>query len=180
MKVEFSRLHRLFYPQVPLVLAAEQGGRVSAMPVVAYVVLSDSPPLIGVSCNSFAFTYKLSVKARAFTLSLLDSKDLGAMERLATVSGAKVTDKLAEVGLKHTRGSKVEAPVIAGSVATMECSLHSKRRMGDHILLVGRVEACYASDDFSDFWKFEKYRPILYTGWKEGMTVYRRAQSQGR
>lgn len=172
LKVEFSKLHRLFYPQVPLVLCAQFRDRVSAMPVVAYVSLSESPPLLGVACNPLAFTYKLSAKARAFSLCLLDEKDLRAFERLATVSGAKVRDKLKEVGLSHTKGTKVNAPVITSSVGTIECSLVSKRKLGDHILLVGRAEACYASSDFSDFWAYKEYSPILYTGWRGGMSTY--------
>jgi flavin reductase (DIM6/NTAB) family NADH-FMN oxidoreductase RutF len=180
MKVEFSRLHRLFYPQVPLVLSARHGDRVSAMPVVSYVSISDAPPLLGVACTPHTFTYKLALKARCFSLTLLDEGELGAIERLATVSGAKVEDKLAEVGLRHTRGTKVGAPVIAGAAATIECSVSSKRRMGDHTMLVGKAEACYASEDFSDFWRFEKYRPILYTGWKDGMTTYPWASARRR
>ena len=172
MKVELSKLHRLFYPQVPLLLSASHGERVSCMPVVAYASISDTPPLVGVACNPHAFTYRLCVKARAFSLSLLDADRLGAMEKLATVSGARVKDKLSEVGLGHTAGTKVDAPVVSGSVATIECSLQSRRRYGDHFLLVGRVEACYASDDFSDFWAYKRYRPILYTGWRDGMSTY--------
>lgn len=176
MSVDFSKLHRLFYPQVPLVLSAQYGGRVSAMPVVAYVSLSESPPLLGVSCNPFAFTYKLCVQARAFSLCLLDRKHLGAMERLATVSGAKVKDKLTEVGLQYKTGSKVRTPVITDSAASIECRLVSRKKLGDHVLLVGKVEASRASKDFSDFWEFKGYKPILYTGWREGMTTYPEGQ----
>ena len=172
MNVELSNVHRLFYPQVPLVLSAEFRGRVSAMPVVSYASISDTPPLVGVACNLYAFTYKLSARARAFSLSVLDTRKLDAMGRLASVSGAKVQDKLAEVGLAHRRGTSVGAPVLADAVATIECSLFSRRRLGDHVLMVGRVEACYASDAFSGFWSFKKYRPILYAGWKEGMSTY--------
>ena len=176
MKVDFTRLHRLFYPQVPLVLAASYGPRVSAMPVVAYASISDSPPLVGVACNPQAFTYKLCVKARAFSLSLLDAKRLRTMESLATVSGAKVQDKLREVGLTHSKGRKAAVPVIRGSAATIECTLESTRKLGDHCLLVGKAEACYASADFSDFWAYRRYHPILYTGWRNGMATYRRGQ----
>ncbi len=144
------------------------------MPVVAYASISDSPPLVAVACNPHAFTCKLCVKGRAFSLSLLDARSLDVFEELAAVSGAKVEDKLAEVGLVHAPGARVDAPVISGSAATIECSLHSKRRFGDHVLLVGKVEACYASGDFSDFWAYKEYRPILYTGWRGGMTTYRR------
>jgi flavin reductase (DIM6/NTAB) family NADH-FMN oxidoreductase RutF len=175
MKVDFSRLHRLFYPQVPMVLSAQVGARVSAMPVVAYLAISDSPPLLGIACSPHAFTYRLVVKAKAFTLCLLDVKHLGAMERLARVSGARVQDKLAEVGLTHRRGREVKAPVIDEAVATIECRLVTRRRLGDHALLVGEAVACSAGADFKDFWAFEKYTPILYTGWRKGMTTYHRA-----
>ena len=144
------------------------------MPVVAYASVSDSPPLVAVACSPYAFTYKLCVKARAFSLCLLDSRELGAMEKLASVSGAKVRDKLSEVGLHHSGGTKVDAPVLGAAAATIECALSTKRKFGDHVLLIGRVEACYASDDFSDFWSYRDYRPILYTGWRNGMTTYGR------
>jgi len=162
------------------VLSARHRDRVSAMPVVSYASISDKPPLLGVACNPYAFTFRLALKARCFSLSLLDTSELSCIERLATISGAKVEDKLAEAGLRHTPGTKVDVPVIAGSAATIECSLLSKRKMGDHILLVGRAEACYASEDFSDFWGFARYRPILYTGWKDGMTTYPRPSVRRR
>jgi flavin reductase (DIM6/NTAB) family NADH-FMN oxidoreductase RutF len=173
MKVDPSRLHRLFYPQVPLVLAAKHGKRVSAMPVVSYAQISESPPLVAVACDPKAFTYKLTSKAGAFSLSLLDSSELRKMETLAKVRGGDVVDKLREVGLRHSVGEAIDVPVVDDAVATIECSVESKNRKGDHVLLVGTVRACYATEEFNDFWAFRRYRPILYTGWRNGMTVYR-------
>jgi flavin reductase (DIM6/NTAB) family NADH-FMN oxidoreductase RutF len=175
MKVQTSRLHRLFYPQVPLVLAAQVGKRVSAMLVVSYAAVSDSPPLVAVFCIPKAFTYLLCVKARAFSLSVIDARRLGAIEELARVRGSEVQDKLLRVGLKHKLGRSVAVPVIAESLATIECSLHSRRMLGDHSLLVGEVESCYASRSFREFWDFTKYTPILYTGWRDGITTYSRS-----
>ncbi len=142
------------------------------MPVVSYAFVSVSPPLIVVACDPEGHTYKLASASRAFSLCLLDRRHIGAVERLASQSGRKHRDKLADAGLTHVRGTALDVPVVKASAASMECSLQSKRRVGDHVLLVGRVVACRASEDFSDFWKFRKYRPILYTGWRGGMTEY--------
>jgi flavin reductase ActVB len=172
LKVDPSLIHRLFYPQVPLILAAEHGSRVSAMPVVSYASVSDRPPLVAVACNPDAFTCKLILKAGAFSLSVVDRSRADAISLLATVSGAKVKDKLEEAGLKHTTGTKLKVPVVTDALATMECSLRSAKPLGDHRLLVGVVEAAYASGAFSEFWDFSKYRPLLYTGWREGLTRY--------
>jgi flavin reductase (DIM6/NTAB) family NADH-FMN oxidoreductase RutF len=172
LKVDQSLIHRLFYPQVPLVMSAEYGTRVSAMPVVSYASVSENPPLVAVACAPLGFTCKLALKARSFSLSLFGRDRADSLSLLATVSGGKVKDKLAEVGLKHRKGRKLTVPVIDSAVATLECSLKSRRRLGDHVLLVGRVGAAYASDAFSDSWDFALYKPLLYTGWRNGLTTY--------
>jgi flavin reductase (DIM6/NTAB) family NADH-FMN oxidoreductase RutF len=173
LKVDFSRLHRLFYPQVPTILSARSATRVSAMPVVSYASVSTSPPLLVVACDPDAFTLRLALASKAFSLSLLGRHQIPAMERLATTSGRDVADKLSDAGLGYTAGVKLDVPVIRGAEATLECQLHSKRRLGDHVLLVGLVKACYASSKFGDFWDFKAYRPVLYTGWQGGMTTYK-------
>jgi flavin reductase (DIM6/NTAB) family NADH-FMN oxidoreductase RutF len=153
-------------------MAAQSGGRVSAMPVVSYLSVSDKPPMVGVACMPRGFTCKLALGARAFSLSVLDKAHAGAMAKLATVSGAKVKDKLAEVGLAQVQGTKAGAPVLKDAVATVECTLRSSLKMGDHLLLIGRVVAAHASDAFSDSWDYAKYSPILYAGWKGGLSLY--------
>ncbi|HYB07809.1 MAG TPA: flavin reductase family protein [Nitrososphaerales archaeon] len=176
MKVDPSLVHRLFYPQVPLVMAAQSGGRVSAMPVVSYASISDSPPLVAVACNPSGFTCKLALKAGSYSLSVLDRNMSDAISLLATISGAKAKDKLADAGLKHHKGTALDVPVIDSALATMECRLSSRRKLGDHRLLVARVEAAYATDAFTDFWNFRVYKPLLYTGWRNGLSTYPGAQ----
>ena len=142
------------------------------MPVVSYLSVSNSPPLVGVGCNPATFTCKLARKARAYSLSLLGSGTLSSVERLAKTSGAAVKDKLLAIGLAHHRGVELAVPVINGAEATLECSLYRTLKLGDHVVLVGKVEAAYATGAFTDFWDFGRYAPILYTGWRDGMTTY--------
>ena len=172
MKVDPSLIHRLFYPQVPLVMSARAGKRVSAMPVVSYASVSESPPLVAVACNPEGFTCKLALRSKAFSLCVLDRDHEGAISRLATVHGTQVKDKLADAGLKYTKGEKLDVPILEDAVASMECSLKSKRVHGDHLLLVGQVKAARSADSFTDFWDFKSYRPLLYTGWRGGLTTY--------
>ena len=171
MKVDPSLIHRLFYPQVPAVLSAMVGKRVSAMPVVSYTSVSDTPPMVAVSSVPSHYTCKLVLEAGCFSLCILDRDNAGAIARLGSVSGSRVEDKLTDAGLKHSRGEKLKVPVILGSAATLECSLTTKRRFGDHLLLVGEVKSARATDAFDGFWDFSRYRPLLYTGWREGLTT---------
>lgn len=142
------------------------------MPVVSYASVSDKPPMIAVACNPEGFTCKLALRARSFSLSLLDRGHVDAFARLATLSGAKVRDKLSDAGLEHVAGRKLKVPVIKLASATLECRLKAKEKTGDHLLLVGIVESAYSNAAFTDFWDYSKYRPLLYTGWRDGMTTY--------
>ena len=142
------------------------------MPVVSYASVSDSPPLVAVACNPESYTCKLILRSKSFSLSLLGREDTSKLGTLATTHGGDVTDKLASVGLAHRKGKALDVPVIAGARATLECSLRSKHAIGDHVLIVGRVRAADADVAFSDAWDFRRYKPILYTGWKNGMTSY--------
>ncbi|MDG6898172.1 MAG: flavin reductase family protein [Nitrososphaerota archaeon] len=170
--VDPSLVHRLFYPSVPALLCAAAGGRAAAMPVVSYLSISSDPPLLGVACATSSFTMKMATTSKSFTLCFMDRRYVGKVAALAVKSGRYVTDKIAAAGLSHRPGRSVKAPVISEAMAVIECTLDSRRRFGDHWLLVGRVRAVYASTDFRDYWRFEDYRPILYTGWAGGMKTF--------
>lgn len=173
LKVDPEFIHRLFYPQVPLVMAAKVGRRVSAMPVVSYTSVSEKPPMVAVDCMKNGFTCVLAMRAKAFSLSVLDATAIEVVSKLAMTSGAQVRDKLLEAGLKHRRGRRLNVPVIEGAMATIECLLKSSIRFGDHVLLLGKVESAEASGAFKGFWDFNRYKPILYTGWQGGLSTYR-------
>ncbi len=172
MSVNPSLLHRLFYPQVPAVLSAASAGRVSAMPVVSYASVSDSPPLVAVACRAGSYTLQLAARARKFSLCILGSEMADAVGRLAGTSGRKAKDNITACGLRHRPGEVLGVPVIRGAEAVIECEIESRKRVGDHVLLVGRVAACRASRKFDEYWDFSKYRPILYAGWRGKLTTY--------
>ena len=153
-------------------MSAMHGGRVSAMPVVSYCSVSEVPPLVAVSCNPEGFTCKLAIRAGSFSLCILDSGHAESITRLATVHGTAVKDKLADAGLKYSIGTKLKVPLLDEAAASLECALKSKKKLGDHLLLVGQVRGAHSTRSFTDFWDFHKYRPLLYTGWRGGLTTY--------
>ena len=180
MRVPAERIHRLAYPQVPLIMAASARGRVSAMPVSSYMFISSDPPLLGVACDPQAYTYGLASKAGAFSLCVVDRKWAKEMEVLARTSGRGVSDKLAAAGLKHHAGPKLGVPILDESAAALECRVQSRKRLGDHTFVVAQVEAAEARGAFSEFWNFQKYDPILYTGWQGGLKLYQAGPARRR
>ncbi len=163
-KVEGSKVYRLLYPSVPAVVAASHQGRISAMPAVSVISLSNVPALVGVSASPSHDTHGAVVGAGCFSLSWLDGRYASAAVSLGSVSGAGIPDKLRAAGLHHSLSGKPPVPLVREASAYLECVLTKVERFGDHDLLVGEVREAKAVGDFRDYWEFKLYRPILYTG----------------
>jgi flavin reductase (DIM6/NTAB) family NADH-FMN oxidoreductase RutF len=162
--IDPSKVYRLLYPAVPAIISCyDQTGSTFGMPVVSIISLSGDPPLIGVASSPNHVTHEAILRAGCFSLSWVDVSLVRSVELLGTMP-RRSGDKLEMAGLKHTKGNTLDVPIIEGAVASLECSLYAKETLGDHELLVGRVQEAQTSDDFQEYWKFEKYRPILYTG----------------
>jgi flavin reductase (DIM6/NTAB) family NADH-FMN oxidoreductase RutF len=165
--VDLSKVYRLLYPAVPAIISCDDRGLIYAMPVVSIISLSNSPPLIGVSSSPKHSTHQAIVSVRSFSLSWVDASLVRSLEVLGTTPHRAV-DKLDSAGLKHSRGRTLDVPIVEGAVASLECTLYARQVLGDHEMLVGRVHDARASEDFQEYWKFQDYHPVLYTGTQDG------------
>lgn len=166
-RVDPEKAYRVLYPSVPAVVCGSIGPQVYAMPVVSIMSLSNQPPLIGVASSPSHSTHQAIRKAKAFSACWVDASMVGAVEFLGS-TGHESQDKLGAAGLKHHQGEALDVPVVEEAMAVMECSLTSTQAVGDHELLVGRIEAVRAVEDFQEYWRFEGYRPLLYAGVQQG------------
>jgi flavin reductase (DIM6/NTAB) family NADH-FMN oxidoreductase RutF len=170
--VDLSKVYRLFYPNVPVIVAASYDNIVSAMPVVSLVSLSNKPSRVGFSSFTTHSTYKTILSAHSFSISWLDKRFVNAVELLGLPRVTSVNDKLAFAGFEHHKGRTLDVPVIDSASAVLECSLLNTYNFGDHDLIIGDVKAAYASEDFSEYWQFKDYHPILYIGSAYGFRVF--------
>ena len=169
--IDGSKVYRLFYPSVPVIMAARFEGKVSAMPVVSVMSVSNSPPRICFSSSPLHRTYEAIVRSKSFSASWLDRKFVKSVEKLGT-SSATAADKLSSAGLSHHGGKFLDVPVLDSASAVLECSVMEVRALGDHDLVVGEVRGAYAEGDFDDYWAFSEYHPILYAGMADRFRVY--------
>ena len=165
--VDTSKVYRLLYPAVPAILSCSDRSLVYAMPVVSIISLSNSPPLIGVASSPEHSTHQAIASVRSFSLCWVDASLVRSLEVLGTTPRVGA-DKLQSAGLKHARGRVLDVPIIEGAVAAVECSLYARQALGDHELLVGKIQDARASEDFQDYWRFQSYNPVLYAGIQEG------------
>ncbi len=165
--IETSKVHRLFYPQVPVVVTVEFEGQIGGMPAIWCTPLSFDPPLIGVALAPDHQTFKMLMGARTFGINWLEYGYAKELARLGETSAKGLTNKLTSVGLKTFKGKKTAQPLIEQSSANLECRLNQNYRVGTHELIVGEVLSASARSSFDKYWNFTRYNPILYAGTTE-------------
>jgi flavin-dependent trigonelline monooxygenase, reductase component len=91
------------------------------------------PPLVLVCISKKASSLAAFSSTRHFVVNVL-SED---QKRLSATFASRTEDKFA--GLTWTAGLG-GAPIIAGTCAWLDCSVHQRTDGGDHVILIGRVE----------------------------------------
>lgn len=109
------------------------------MTASSFASVSLRPPLVLVCLDKTSRTLSLIAEARSFGVNVL-SRDQEAISRAFSRPGLK---PFAE--LSHTPGG-TGAPLLEGSVASIECSTHEVVDGGDHEIVIGEVIACAARD----------------------------------
>ena len=163
-KVNPAKIHRLFYPQVPVVITAGFKGRIGGMPAIWHTPLSFKPPLVGVAIAPEHRTHEMIIGAKAFGVNWLDFSYAKQVGELGDASGKDYINKLSAVGFRTVKGRASGQPLIAEASAVLECLYSERHRVGTHELIVGRVVAARADAGFNDYWDHARYSPLLYAG----------------
>lgn len=120
------------------VIAAGEPGRRAGLTATAVSSLSDSPPTILVCVHKRAGAHALITEARAFTVNILANDQQTVAERFAGRHGVSGEQRFE--GLEWSRLA-TGAPVLTGSLASLDCWLHEQHAFETHSIFVGRVVA---------------------------------------
>jgi flavin reductase (DIM6/NTAB) family NADH-FMN oxidoreductase RutF len=162
--VGLAKVHRLFYPQVPVVITSEFEGRIGGMPAIWCMPLSFNPPLVGVAIAPEHETHRIILGARAFGINWLGFSHAEQICELGETSAKAHTNKLSAAGFNTIRGKRTSQPLIQEASAALECRLNETYRTGTHELVIGQVVNAMANSDFGDYWDLSRYNPLLYAG----------------
>jgi flavin reductase (DIM6/NTAB) family NADH-FMN oxidoreductase RutF len=136
------------------IVTAADGERVHGMTVSDFAGVSLDPPLLLVCADKRSNTLPLIEAGRCFCVNLLAAGQEGLSNRFAS----KEHEWTRFEGLDCERGA-TGAPHIPGALASLDCAVVALHEAGDHVIVVGQVEA--AAHDAAE--------PLLY--WSGG---YRR------
>lgn len=102
--------------------------------------LSLDPPLVAFMVGRTSTTWPRIARAGVFCVNVL-SAGQGELCRAFAMSG---TDKFA--GVPYDAAPVSGSPRLAGTLAWIDCTIHAVHTGGDHLIVVGRVDALGASD----------------------------------
>ncbi|WRY97685.1 flavin reductase family protein [Streptomyces sp. NBC_00481] len=97
--------------------------------------LSLDPPLVAFMVGRTSTTWPRIARAGVFCVNVLGADQSELCRRFA-VSGA---DKFA--GVAHDPAPATGSPRLTGAAAWIDCTIHAVHTGGDHLIVVGRVEA---------------------------------------
>jgi flavin reductase (DIM6/NTAB) family NADH-FMN oxidoreductase RutF len=116
------------------IVTARDGDRIHGMTVSAFTEVSLEPPLVLVCAEKTSHTHPVIARGGNFALNLLARDQSALSDRFAS----KQDEERRFDGLDYETGV-TGAPLLKGTVATLECRVRSAHEAGDHVIYVGEV-----------------------------------------
>jgi flavin reductase (DIM6/NTAB) family NADH-FMN oxidoreductase RutF len=117
------------------IVTARDGDRVHGMTVSAFTEVSLEPPLVLVCADKASNTLPFIEAGGAFGVNVL-ARD---QEALSNKFASKKDEWQRFEGLDYETGA-TGAPLLAGTLASLDCRVVSAHEHGDHVVFVGQVE----------------------------------------
>lgn len=122
------------YPTGVAIVTLRENGQVRALTINSFASVSLQPPLVLWSLDRASLRFEQFARASRFAINVL-----GADQEALALACAR-DDDLERAGGTWREG-KTGVPLIPNAIACFECDLHAVHEGGDHIIIVGRVEA---------------------------------------
>lgn len=121
-----------FITGVTVITTHEEDGTPRGFTANSFTSVSLDPPLILACIANTASSFPVFSERSHFAVNILAE----SQKDVSGVFASKKPDKFDQV--EWHRGS-TGSPLLAGSVSTLDCTVHERIQSGDHLILVGRV-----------------------------------------
>lgn len=145
--VPLPQAYRLLNHGPTVLVSAAQGGRRNVMAAAWAMPLDFDPPKVTVVIDKSTFTRTLIEASGHFALSVPCRALVDATFAAGSLSGAQRADKFADCGLVPFAARRIEAPLVEGCVAWLECRVIAEpHHQQAYDLFVAEVLAAQADE----------------------------------
>jgi len=117
--------------------------------------ISENPPLLVVSIHKDTTTHELIEESGHFVLNIAST---GQMKLAKKLGHEKVADKFKEFGIETEKAATVDAPIIKGSFASVECKVITSLSVSHFTLYVAEVIDFVINEGLSPMvWDMDRY-----------------------
>ena len=141
-------------------------GMANAAPIAWTTPLSIEPPMVGCVIHPHRHTADMIRFSQEFAINIAGPRLLKQAAFLGSMTGLN-NSKLEATGLETFAAQRIDAPLLEGCLAWIECGLHDVIPVGDHTLFVGRVTRVQALDEaYAGNWLLEQrdFSPLTFIG----------------
>jgi len=159
---EYDRLRRRVLWKMPSGLyvlgSTDKGERRNGMTCNFVTQVSFDPKWIGVGVEREAFTHELITAGGVFSICLIDREDRAIVRKFTKPVEVDLEARTLN-GLPYLDGPATGAPVLAQSVAYVECEVRQPVEIGNHTLFPGEVvNAAFLTDEETAVLRMEDTR----------------------
>jgi len=159
---EYDRLRRRVLWKMPsglyVVGATDNGVRRNAMTLNWATQVSFDPKWLGIGVEREAFTHELIDAGEVFSLCLLGREDRAIVRKFTKPVEVDLEQRQLN-GFGYFDGPVTGAPVLAQSVAYVECAVRERVVVGNHTLFLGEVvNAAFLQDEETPVLRMEDTR----------------------
>lgn len=151
----------------PVVLVTTRyRGTDNVMPVAWNTPLSNNPPLVGIVVHPSRHTYDMIRAAEEFAINVPGQRLMNHVQYMGSVSGRDL-QKIEAARMPTFEARRIDAPLLEGCIAYIECGLEDALRVGDHVLFIGQVKLVSIEEEaFNETWLLEddNLKPLHYLG----------------
>jgi flavin reductase (DIM6/NTAB) family NADH-FMN oxidoreductase RutF len=108
--------------------------------------IADEPPLLLIGIQDKNFSREMIQKSGEFVVNVCSRQQLHAVDKSRDLSGRSVEDKFIALGLYTLPAKHVQAPLVAGCHANVECKLVNESLFEGLHLFIGQALASYVDD----------------------------------
>ena len=137
---QFKSAMSLFPTGVAVITTQPEGHEAFGMTVNSFTSLSLHPPLVMWNLQKSSDTFKAWHNVETFAVNFLRADQA---ERSAHYARKGEHDLAPDVIERSASG----CPLLADSLASLECSLHARHEEGDHVIMIGEVLAIQSQPD---------------------------------
>ena len=153
----------LIYPMPALLIGTNVDDKPNFMTVAYSGIVNAEPPMISISIRHNRYSFKGVSQNMAFSVNVPSVDSMIETDYCGIESGYK-SNKAEVCRFQIFYGKLKNAPLIEQCPINLECNVVHILDLGSHVLIIGRIEESYISNDCLTGGKpdIEKISPLIY------------------